>query len=91
MAIGNDDDSIDNIVTDLIVDEKERCLAFANNNPEIVLPDSLDLDSDELVKTPVRSCFSNQVGTADVLGRTLVVLTKVKPCGLYHLFKILLL
>lgn len=72
----------------MIAVEKERCLVFANNNPEIVLPNNLDIDSNELVSTPEGAFSLEQVGTADVTRGTLAVLTKVKPCGLSHHFKI---
>ena len=73
---------------DLIEEEKEKCLAFANSNPETVLPANLDVDESEVLKTHVRSSFSNPVGTAHVLERTHAALTKVRPCGLSHLFRI---
>ena len=44
LKIGNDACSKHVIIDDLIADEKEKCLMFANNNPEIVLPSNLDVD-----------------------------------------------
>ena len=74
---------------DMLVDgEKERCLAFANNNPEIVLPDNLELDHDDLVGTPLDDYSLKPVGTVDALRRTPNVLTKARPCGLSHPFKV---
>ena len=61
--------------------EKERCLVFANNNPEIVLPDNLDIDSSELVSTPEGALPLEPVGTSDATRGTPVVLTKARPCG----------
>ena len=72
----------------LVDGEKERCLAFANNNPEIVLPDNLELNHDELVGTPLDVHPLKPVGTADALRRTPNVLTKARPCGLSHPFKV---
>ena len=68
--------------------EKERCLVFANNNPEIVLPNNLDFDASELVSTPNDAPLLESVGTADASRGTPMVLTKSKPCGLSHPFKI---
>ena len=66
--------------------EKERCLVFANNNPEI--PDNLELYHDALVGTPLDDYSLKPVGTADALRRTPNVLTKARPCGLSHPFKV---
>ena len=76
------------IINDLIADEKEKCLIFANNNPEIVLPTNLDINVNNDIYTPVRSAFPKSVGTADIFGESPAVLTKIKPCGLSHPFKI---
>lgn len=88
LCIGGDEAQKNLVIDDLVVGEKERCLAFANNNPEIVLPDNLELDQNELVGTPIGGCSFKPVGTADALRRTPIVLTKVRPCGLSHPFKI---
>ncbi|KAE8813377.1 hypothetical protein D1007_09373 [Hordeum vulgare] len=42
---GNDDPEQDAIIDNMIDDEKLRCLQFVDLNPEIVLPDNLDVDS----------------------------------------------
>lgn len=68
--IGVDEASKHAIIEDLIVGEQERCLAFARSNPEIVLPDNLDVDQQELVGTPVRMSFSKPVGTVIAIGET---------------------
>ena len=75
-------------INEMIAAEKERCLVFANNNSEIVLPDNLDIDSNELVSTPGCAFPLELVGTADATRGTPAVLTKAKPCGLSHPFKI---
>lgn len=54
MVTGNDETSKHAIIEDLNVREQETCPAFASNNPEIVLRDSLEVDQVELVGTPVR-------------------------------------
>ena len=89
LMIGGGDDIQKNLAIDeMIAVEKERCLVFANNNPEIVLPDNLDIDSNDLVSTPKGTSPLETVGTADTSRGTPVVLTKVKPCRLSHPFKI---
>lgn len=88
LKIGTSTCSRIDIVNDLVANEKERCLAFANKNPETVLLDNLDVELVENIITPARSILSNPVGTADVLGKSPAVLTKVKPCGLSHPLKI---
>ena len=80
LKIGNDACSKHVIIDDLIADEKEKCLMFANNNPETVLPDNLDVDEVDVGFIPV--------GTVDCCEKSPTVLTKVKPCGLSHPFKI---
>lgn len=73
---------------DLIVREQESCLAFANNHPEVVLPDNLDVVHQKIVGTPVGVSSPKTVGTAVLLGVTPTVPTKGVPCGLSHPFKI---
>ena len=51
-VIRGDDNQKNLTIDEMIEVEKERCLVFANNNPEIVLPNNLDLDPSELVRTP---------------------------------------
>ena len=50
--------------------------------------DNLDIDSNELVSTPGGAFSLEPVGTADAARGTHAVLTKAKPCGLSHPFKI---
>ena len=88
ICIGGSDTNRHKIIDDLIAGEKEICLAFANNNPEIVLPDNLEFDPSDLVSTPNGAPLLEPVGTADASRGTPMVLTKVKPCGLSHPFKI---
>ena len=80
-----------NIILDLINNEKLRCLQFADENLEIILPDSLDLlDVNDL--TPVSGQKdipdTKPVGTAVSVVECPVLNTKKKPCGLSHPFKI---
>ena len=72
----------------MIAVEKERCLVFANNNPETVLPDNLDFDSNDLASTPKDVLPLEPVGTSDATMGTPAVLTKARPCGLSNPFKI---
>ena len=86
--MGGDDNQKSFTIDDMIAVEKERCLVFANNNPEIVLPGNLDIDSNDLVSTPKGALPLELVGTAAASRGTTLVLTKVKPCGLSHPFRI---
>lgn len=70
MLFGNDDVNRTGIINDLVDVEKENCLAFANVNLEIVLPNNLDTEIDNLLETPIRMSVTNPVGIADVLGKT---------------------
>ena len=88
LVIGGDESHKHKVIDDMVVEERERCLVFASNNPEIVLPGNLDLEVNDLVSTPVSASFCEPVGTADACRRTPIVLTKAKPCGLSHPFKI---
>ena len=88
LFIGGDEENKHSVIDNFVAGEKERCLVFASNNPEIVLPDNLDIDQIELAGTPLGMSFSKPVRTVYALGKTPTVLTKVKPCGLSHPFKI---
>ena len=72
----------------MIAEEKERCLVFASNNPKLVLPDNLYIEINEIVSTPVGDHCLELVVTAVAVRKTPTVLTKAKPCGLSHPFKI---
>ena len=86
--LGGDDNQKKLTIDEMIEVEKERCLVFANNNPEIVLPDNLEFDPSDLVSTPNGMPPLEPVGTADASRVTPMVLTKLKPCGLSRPFKI---
>ena len=88
ICIGGNDTNRHEVIDDLIGGEKERWLAFSNNNPEIVLLDNLELDQDDLIGTPLDGCSFKPVDTVDALRRTPNVLTEARPCGLSHPFKI---
>lgn len=44
LRVGDNSNECDDIITDLVAREKIKCLQFADSNPEIVLPNSIDLD-----------------------------------------------
>ena len=88
LKMGSDVCSKHVIIDDLIADEREKYLIFANNNPETVLPSNLDVNDIEVGSTPVGSASHQSVGTSDCFEKSPTVLTKVKPCGLSHPFKI---
>ena len=80
-----------NIILDLINNEKLRCLQFADENLEIILPDSLDLENIDDKSTQGvndNSAINGAGGTAGPLIKNPVLNTKKKPCGLSHPFKI---
>ena len=72
----------------MVADERERCLVFASKNPEIVLPDNLDFDANDVVSTPVSEFSFEPIVTTITLRKTPTVLTKANPYGLSHPFKI---
>lgn len=76
------------IIDDLKIQEQKKCIAFANAEPEIALPLNINLTQEELVRTPAGDCSLAIVGTVDVTDQPPDVLTKVKPCGLSHPFRI---
>ena len=91
LCIGNNEGERNNIILDLIDREKIRCLQFADENPEIVLPDSLDLlDTNDLPpvsgKEDIPHTEAGGTAVSDV--ECPVLNTKKKPCGLSHPFKI---
>ena len=88
LTIGGDESQKNFTIDEMIAKEKERCLVFASNNLELVLPDNLDIEINEIVSTPVGGISLEPVGTAVAFRETPTVLTKSKPCGLSHTFKI---
>ena len=88
LSIGNNNDNMFDIIEELKVQEQKKCIAFANDQPEVVLPASIDLAQEELVGTPASDFSVSLVGTADDTDQSPAVLTKVKPCGLSHPFRI---
>ena len=63
---------------DMIDEEKNRCLKFADDNPEIVLPENLDLETmiDETKATNSDFYINGSDGTAGPLMESLVLNTK---------------
>lgn len=78
------------IIQDMVIMEKKRCLEFADANPEIVLPENLD-DIDVFNDCSVVSksiALPSSDGTAELEVNSPALNTKRKPCGLSHPFKI---
>lgn len=91
LCVGNNIQEQNDIILHLINSEKARCLQFADDNPEIVLPDSLDLEeNDDFTTQPISDDMSpiGSVGTVDPSEGSPTVNTKKKPCGLSHPFRV---
>ena len=90
LCIGNNEEEQKNIILDLINNEKLICLQFADENPEIVLPDNLDLvevNDFNPVFGQKDTPDTEPVGTAGSVVECPTLNTKKKPCGLSHPFK----
>ena len=72
LKIGDDERDKNHIINQIIRDESEKCLVFASQNPEVSLPDSLDIgpDIDNGVCTPEKDIPNTHTsgGTADDVG-----------------------
>lgn len=88
LSIGDNDHSKQHIISGIIEEEKELCLAFANVNPGVAIPDNLDSALCQNLNTPARSFPFNPVGTVGLFEKSHAILTKTKPCGLSHPFRI---
>ena len=88
LSVGDNDHSKQHIISGIIEEEKELCLAFTNVNPEVTLPDNLDSTLCRNLNTHARSFPFNRVGTAGLLEKLPAILTKTELCGLSHPFRI---
>ncbi|KAE8787382.1 hypothetical protein D1007_38700 [Hordeum vulgare] len=87
ICIGKDEKEQVDIIEDNI-EEKLRCLQFAELNPEVVLPNNLDVVFHSHSSPTGASPRSEIGGTAILVKDSPTLLTKIKPCGLSHPFKI---
>lgn len=90
ICIGDSDKERSDIILDLVNREKMKCLQFADTNPEIVLPDSLDSDLDTVVfpSDSTTVLISRSRGTAALDLDSPTIQTKSRPCGLSHPFRV---
>ena len=90
LCIGNNEEEQKNIILDLINNEKLRCLQFADENHEIVLPDNLDLLEVNDCNSVSGQKDTSDTGPVGIVGSVVecpALNTKKKPCGLSHPFK----
>lgn len=90
IQIGTDSCECNQIIEKMIDTKRSCCVYFANQNPEISLPDSLDIGDDQMgVCTPSYSVSDNsKAGGTAIFAVNPVYTTKSRPCGLSHPFKV---
>jgi hypothetical protein len=66
VTIGNNIDEEKMIITDLVNMEYERSFHFAKNNPEVVLPLNLDINTNDLSVPSSNDIATGKVGWATV-------------------------